>query len=898
MWQKPSKCRKLSPERKITPIDLDEQDGLLNSQMDSNYYIGLFNELIKRLDKSPHKAKLFAMLQFLLTYEPTADGGGDAVWKKIEEMTKNIEEAKIHQVLNQDTPADSTQSTVLKSSPSSESVLIEGDDIPKIVAPPSPRMPPPPPPPSPSNSCTPSPYPGAMSSTTEELLPQQSPPNPNIKMKTLYWDTISSSTILGRTNIWTLMANQHKKSFRLPIEWHKAESLFSVQSAGTLDTQDKSTIKRNAVKQNKLLNDQRSFLIEILLEQFKGLETDDDIIELVRSAKHQAMGSEKIKRLLKLLPEMDELDVIRNFKGNRDELVRAEKFLLKLIEIPDYKLRLECMAFKEDFNENFEQLNASIKTVIQSGNEILNNKALHEILYIIVLVGNFLNTGKSGGNAVGIKLSSLSKLSQTRANADGMNFLHFLVDQIKKSQPQLLKFSNEFPKLHEVNKINLEQLPIDIKKFENRLQNLKSQLNVENTMPDINEHMTQLLQTDESQINQLKTGLNDVEAMRLKLSAFFCEPSASFKLKDCFKTFNTFISDFKRTENELERMEANALRKQIQSYTYGTMKPITKEKANLGVHNRFNTVKTKTKINNGFIKEAIENEHRNRDKGKMDNSLSTLGIKNDENKTEVNTKLYINNKAKNETLKRETNDKGLGSSEGTQIENNKTELNTKVNIKQNDELNISVSERIRLFSNITKSPHSTPLLSKRNPPNIATKQKSIPNIPKYDKIGVRVMPINERSLREVIKNLKPVPKTNSLWNIPRERLLRNQIHNNNNNSSNVHGGISENKRKFFEKNKLQEDVLRDNEKKREEKLKIKTSMESNHRSTTVGTKNLNRTSITAENDENATEISDSGIKNINATSAAQSDNETTLTNTSFPKRIINSIVKGFGFMKK
>lgn len=77
---------------------------------------------------------------------------------------------------------------------------------------------------------------------------------------------------------------------------------------------------------------------------------------------------------------------------------------------------------------------------------------MHEILYTIVLVGNFLNSGKFGGNAIGIKLSSLPKLSQTRANTVHMNFLHFMVDQIKRTQPHLLQALNEFRNLHETDK--------------------------------------------------------------------------------------------------------------------------------------------------------------------------------------------------------------------------------------------------------------------------------------------------------------------------------------------------------------------------------------------------------------------------------------------------------------
>jgi hypothetical protein len=38
--------------------------------------------------------------------------------------------------------------------------------------------------------------------------------------------------------------------------------------------------------------------------------------------------------LLKILPELDELEMLRNFDGDKSKLGNAEKFLLQLIEVP------------------------------------------------------------------------------------------------------------------------------------------------------------------------------------------------------------------------------------------------------------------------------------------------------------------------------------------------------------------------------------------------------------------------------------------------------------------------------------------------------------------------------------------------------------------------------------
>ncbi|XP_058987861.1 FH2 domain-containing protein 1-like [Musca domestica] len=840
------------PNITITAVDLDEQDGLqlIHSQINSNSCIGLANELIKRLESSEHLSTLFTLLQLLQT-----QAGGDSIWKEIEEIIQTVVNRQIHNDLNQDmnleTNSKSIQSISMHTSLSTESLIIGASHGTKPVIPHiSPA--PPPPPPSP-NSNNPSPRPDSISSEIEELLPQQSPPNPNLKMKSLYWDIVAPQTVLGQKNIWTTMANKHKKSFRLPIEWHKAESLFSVPLPMTTNTLDRSTIKPHSTKL-KLLNDQHSFLVEIFLEQFKGLKTDDEIIELVRSCRHQVMGMEKIKRLLRLLSEMDELDILRTFAGNRNHLVRAEIFLIKLIEIPDYKLRLECMAFKEDFNENFTQLQDSMKIVIQAANELLNNKGLHEILYTIVLVGNFLNSGKFGGNAIGIKLSSLPKLSQTRANTVHMNFLHFMVDQIKRTQPYLLQSLNEFRNLHETDKINLEQIPVDIKKFDSLLQSLKSRLELPNTMLDMNGQMLKSLENDEAQIQNLKETLKDVEDIRIKLATFFCEPSSTFKLKDCFKIFEKFLWDLKRAETELEIIETNTISKQKQSY--GTIATPSKGKSNINIHNRFETVKVAR--SKGFIREAIESEQSNR---------VTL-------KTNTAEKISSLQKSKKESAV------------------DKFKSNKEV-------LQKSVSSKIRHYSDISQQHNSG---SVTNLPS-AAKDKSA--ISKCEEIGVHVMPVNEAKLQEIIRKLKPVPKKNSLWDIPREKLLRHSI---------PKGPITKDKDIFADRKKFFENIASktDNEKTQTPKLTLQTRKKINYSSlkdtsneSSVTEQASEETNMNQKHAFNSTpsEMPNSKIEEINESKKSQNESDDMAKMTqiegksSFPKRIFTSIVKKIGFGK-
>lgn len=54
------------------------------------------------------------------------------------------------------------------------------------------------------------------------------------------------------------------------------------------------------------------------------------------------------------------------------------------------------------------------------------NRDFQEVLYLTLISGNFLNAGGYAGGAAGVKLSSLQKLSDIRANKPGVTLFHYV----------------------------------------------------------------------------------------------------------------------------------------------------------------------------------------------------------------------------------------------------------------------------------------------------------------------------------------------------------------------------------------------------------------------------------------------------------------------------------------
>lgn len=67
---------------------------------------------------------------------------------------------------------------------------------------------------------------------------------------------------------------------------------------------------------------------------FERDSSNEDIIQLIREGAHDDIGAEKLRGLLKILPEIDECEMLKAFTGDVTKLGNAEKFLLQLIQLP------------------------------------------------------------------------------------------------------------------------------------------------------------------------------------------------------------------------------------------------------------------------------------------------------------------------------------------------------------------------------------------------------------------------------------------------------------------------------------------------------------------------------------------------------------------------------------
>jgi hypothetical protein len=70
--------------------------------------------------------------------------------------------------------------------------------------------------------------------------------------------------------------------------------------------------------------------------RFNNYSSNEDIIALIKEGEHGDFGAEKLRGLLKILPEVDEVEMLKSYDGDKSKLGNAEKFLLQILTVPGY----------------------------------------------------------------------------------------------------------------------------------------------------------------------------------------------------------------------------------------------------------------------------------------------------------------------------------------------------------------------------------------------------------------------------------------------------------------------------------------------------------------------------------------------------------------------------------
>lgn len=304
-------------------------------------------------------------------------------------------------------------------------------------APEAPTLPPPPPPalaprpPPPPRMVRPPPAPPKpMAGRTQKspLGPLHSSEDaesdaPKPKLKPFFWDKVAANP--DQAMVWHEI---RAGSFQFSEE--KIESLFGCSNQNRIERKKDSPSLEPSVQYIQIIEPKKAQNLSILLRALNV--STEEVIDALNEGNE--IPVELIQTLLKMAPTMDEELKLRLFTGAVSQLGPAERFLKALVHIPLAFKRLESLLFMFTLPEEASSIKECFTTLEVSCNKLRKSRLFQKLLEAVLKTGNRLNDGTYRGGAQAFKLDTLLKLADVKGTDNKTTLLHFVVQEIIRSE--------------------------------------------------------------------------------------------------------------------------------------------------------------------------------------------------------------------------------------------------------------------------------------------------------------------------------------------------------------------------------------------------------------------------------------------------------------------------------
>ncbi|KAJ8555980.1 hypothetical protein K7X08_022738 [Anisodus acutangulus] len=245
------------------------------------------------------------------------------------------------------------------------------------------------------------------------------------KLKPFFWDKVLANP--DQSMVWHQI-----KSGSFQFDEDMIESLFGYAHAD----KDKNGPKKDSTFQDaskqyvQIIDQKKTQNLSILLKALNV--TTEEVCDALKEGNE--LPPEFLQTLLKMAPTTDEELKLRLYNGDLSRLGPAERFLKVLVDIPFAFKRLESLLFMCSLQEEESMVKESFATLETACTELRKSRLFHKLLEAVLKTGNRMNDGTFRGGAQAFKLDTLLKLSDVKGIDRKTTLLHFVVQEIIRSE--------------------------------------------------------------------------------------------------------------------------------------------------------------------------------------------------------------------------------------------------------------------------------------------------------------------------------------------------------------------------------------------------------------------------------------------------------------------------------
>ncbi|KAL0312104.1 UNVERIFIED_CONTAM: Formin-like protein 18 [Sesamum radiatum] len=330
-------------------------------------------------------------------------------------------------------------------------------------------------------------------------------------------------------SLWAEAQKPEEASKAPELDISELETLFSAAvPKSDHGTRGKLNRSGSMLKPDKvqLIELRRAYNCEIMLTKVKVPLSD--LMNSILALDDSALDVDQVDNLIKFCPTKEEIELLKNYKGDKENLGKCEQFFLELIKVPRVESKLRVFSFKIQFSSQVSDLRNSLNTVN--------------------------STSEEASSAVGFRLDSLLKLTETRARNNKLTLMHYLCKVLAEKLPEVLDFHKDLVSLEAATKIQLKYLAEEMQAVSKGIEKVVQELTLSEHDGAVSESFCKIVKefygSAEEEVKSVASLYSGVGKNADALALYFGEDPARCPFEQVVSTLLNFVRMFQRCHEE------------------------------------------------------------------------------------------------------------------------------------------------------------------------------------------------------------------------------------------------------------------------------------------------------------------------------------------------------------
>uniref|UniRef100_A0A671MUL6 Protein diaphanous homolog 2-like n=1 Tax=Sinocyclocheilus anshuiensis TaxID=1608454 RepID=A0A671MUL6_9TELE len=324
-------------------------------------------------------------------------------------------------------------------------------------------------------------------------------------------------------------------------------------------TDDRLTQFKKKAKELRILDAKTAQNLSIFLGSFRL--PYEEIRDIVLQVDEERLSEALIQNLIKNLPEQKELSNLAELKNEYEELCESEQFGIVMSSVKMLRPRLNGILFKLTFEEQVNNIRPDIMNVTFACEEVKKSGGFSMLLELVLLVGNYMNSGSRNAQTFGYNVSFLCKLRDTKSTDQNTTLLHFLAEKCEEKYPEVLKFPDELEHVDSASKVSAQILKASLDTMERHIQRLENDIQ---NFPKTDDKQDKF--HSQEQYEKLSTMHKNMQKLYESLGSYFAFDPHTISIEDFFgdlANFRNLFMDAVRENHKKREMEEKIKRAKL-----------------------------------------------------------------------------------------------------------------------------------------------------------------------------------------------------------------------------------------------------------------------------------------------------------------------------------------------